>query len=219
MVESGEPPRVLLASGNPAKLAALRRAIGDAAIVDPLPEVSGGDEEEAEGDLAAIAAAKAERASLAAPGEFVIATDGGLLVPALGARWNPRRTRRFAGPAATDRERAEALLALAAGLRGEERRIGWREALAVAHDGRIVARWTAEDTPGLLATDVDPAWVDGGGFWVPAVWVCPEFGGRRLAELSAPERAARDDHWARLGRELRRFLAASAAGDRSNGLG
>jgi len=47
----------------------------------------------------------------------------------------------------------------------------------------------------------------GGGFWVPALWCCPEQGGRRLAELSDDERRARGDHWSRLGVQLRRFLA------------
>ena len=219
MPRRNDPPRLLLASGNPAKLAALRRALGAAAVVDPLPEAGGGHDEGTGVDFAAIAAAKARRASHDPPGALVVATDGGLLVPALGVRWDPLRTRRFAGPAATNRERAAALLSLAAGLRGEERRIGWREALAVARDGRTMATWAAEDRPGQLATEVDPAMVEDGGFWVPAVWMCPEFGGRCLAELTAEERAARDDHWARLGRELRRFLASSPSDDGPQGSG
>lgn len=199
------PPRLFLASGNAAKLAELRRAVGTAAAVVPLAAAAGDDEEGTGVDE--IAAAKACRASRAAPGVLVVATDGGLLIPALGPCWDPLRTRRFVGAGATDRQRANALLDLAADLTGDERRIGWREALAVARGGRIVARWLAESAPGELARDVDPAMLDGGGFWVPAVWICPEFGGRRLASLSAAERATRDDHWARLGRELRRFLA------------
>ena len=163
---------------------------------------------ETEDSLQKLAANKAQQITTALPGALVIATDGGLLVPALGAAWDPLRTRRFAGLEATNRERADALLTLAAGLDGEERQIGWREAMAVARDGKILSVWTAESAPGLLARDYDPALLDAAGFWVPALWLCPEYDHRRLAALADAERTARDDHWAGLGRELRRFLAA-----------
>lgn len=196
---------MFLASGNPAKLAALRRAVGNVAVVVPLPDpLQPGHENQT--DFDEIAAAKARRASRAVGGALVAATDGGLLVPALGSAWNAVRTRRFAGPGADNRRRAETLLRLAADLRGDDRRIGWREALAVARDGRIVAAWTAEGAAGVLADDVAAASLEADGFWVPPIWVCPEFGGRRLADLSDAERDARDDHWSRLGRHLRRFL-------------
>lgn len=203
----GHPRRLLLASGNAAKLTALRRAVGGAAVIvscvepnDPAPE---------EGtSVEANAAAKARRASRELPGELVVATDGGLLVPALGGSWIPAHTRRFAGAAASNRGRAEALLARAAGLDGADRWIGWREALAVARNGRIVAEWAAEGTDGLLAREVDPTGIEEAGFWVPAIWLCPEFGGRRLAALTAADLAVRDDHWPRLGRDLRGFLAS-----------
>jgi hypothetical protein len=130
-----------------------------------------------------------------------------LLIPALGDRWDPVRTRRFAGEARTDVERAGALLALAADLADDDRRIVWEEALAVARDGMLLAHWVATSPPGLLAREVDPALVvKGNGFWIPAVWLCPDAGGRRLAELSAAERAVRPDHWSRLGANLRTFL-------------
>ena len=209
MVRSEQLPSLLLASGNPAKLAALRRAVGDAALVDALPDTADDPVAEGGGSVETVAAAKAVRASRRVPGALVVATDGGLLVPGLGADWDPLRTRRFVGPDATDRARAEALLALAADLRGEERRIGWREALAVARNGRLLAGWAAEDTPGLLATELDPALL-GSGFWIPALWRCPEFDGRPLATLTDDERAVRHDHWTRLGGELIRFLAAAA---------
>jgi inosine/xanthosine triphosphate pyrophosphatase family protein len=201
-------PDLVVASRNPAKVATVARLAAGLARVRPLPDdlAAAGDEDAA--SVEANAAAKARRASAAQPGSVVVATDGGLLVPALGSAWDPLRTRRFAGAHATDRERADALLALAAGLAGDERRIGWREALAVARDGLPIATWTAEDAPGLLANDYDPRLLSaGGGFWVSALWRCPECDGRRLADLSPAERAARTDHWARLGVELRRLLA------------
>lgn len=206
--EPTRPPpwRVIVATRNPAKVAAIGRIVRPVAVAVPLPDgVEAPDE--AGDDLGRIAAGKARVASGALPGELVVASDGGLQIPALGDAWDPRRTRRFPGPGATDRERVDRLLALTSHLAGDERRIGWREALAVGRDGELLAAWEAEDAPGLLACDYDPAFVAAGGFWLPALWICPEFGGRRLAALSDAERAARDDHWARLGRTLRRFLA------------
>lgn len=206
---SGAVPDLIVASRNRDKVATIDRLVDGLARVRPVPENladAAGDEDGP--TLAENAATKARRVSAALPGAIVVASDGGLLVPALGPAWDPLRTRRFAGGRATDRQRAKALLVLAAGLSGEDRRIGWREALAVARDGLAIGIWTAEGTPGLLAADDDPrpGSLDG-GFWVATLWVCPEADGRRLIDLSAAERADRVDHWARLGVELRRFLA------------
>jgi hypothetical protein len=60
----------------------------------------------------------------------------------------------------------------------------------------------------MLARDVDPDLVASGrGFWVPALWICPEAGGRRLAALSAEEQTSRDDHWRRLAAAIRETVA------------
>lgn len=78
----------------------------------------------------------------------------------------------------------------------------------IARDGEVVATFAAESPPGALARQLDPTpMVAGGGFCAPTVWCCPEFGGRRLAELTDAERASRDDHWTRLGRVIRAYLA------------
>ena len=208
--------RIVLASRNRAKLAELTRHLWRVASVELPSEDISPEGEALEGgpSLVAIARAKAVRWSRALPQELVVATDGGLLIPALGAAWDPLRTRRFAGERTTDRERADALLTLTAGLEGEERRIGWREALAVARNGTVLWSCEADGQPGLLAHDYEPALLDaGGGFWVPALWICPEHGGRRLAELSDAEQSVREDHWALIGERLRRFLAALVPDD------
>jgi inosine/xanthosine triphosphate pyrophosphatase family protein len=201
--------RLVAATRNPAKAAELARLVAGLAEVVPLPPHAGPDVPE-EGDrLEAVAAAKAIGWSRRLDrGELVVASDGGLLIPALGPRWDPARTRRFAGPAASDAERADALLSLTTGLSGDERRIAWREALAVARGGDLLACWAAESEPGLLARDYDPrAVAEGAGFWVPALWICPGRGGRRLADLPAAERDAEGSHWSVLGARLRAFLA------------
>src|SRR5215213_3355139 len=105
--------RLIAATRNPAKVQELARLVAGLADVAPLPNAGDGDPEDGD-SFATNAGAKAVFWSRRLDGgEIVVATDGGLLIPALGDRWDPVRTRRFAGGARTDPERAEALLALA----------------------------------------------------------------------------------------------------------
>ncbi len=208
-------PTIIAGTRNPEKVEALMAVLeGMARLVPPPLDIS--HEIEEEGDEAgetveAIAAGKASawsrRLGAAGREDLVVGSDGGLLLPALGNDWNPVRTRRFAGVGKDARARADALIALTDHLEGDQRRIGWREAVAFAQHGKVVATFVAESVPGLLARDYDPAVVVANGFWVPALWICPEFGGRRLAELMPEERAKRDDHWSRLRRQVRQAFS------------
>jgi len=213
--------RIIAATHNPSKIERLARLVAGLADVAPPPhdiphEAADGAEYGTSFEAIARAKAAAWSRSLASDA-LVVATDGGLLVPALGAAWDPVRTRRFAGEAATNRERADALLRLAAGLDGDDRRIVWREGLAVARAGRVLAAWDASGPPGLLALAYDPADLDGAvGFWIPTVWLCPELDNRRLVDLTPAEAATRDDHWSRLGRALRRFLTSHSSAPRTS---
>jgi hypothetical protein len=210
--------RLIAATRNRAKLREVARLVAGLADVAPLPVDLEGDPEEGS-SCAANAIAKAVYWSRRIDrGEMIVATDGGLVIPALGDRWDPVRTRRFAGAARSDLDRANALLALAADLPDDRRAILWEESLALARDGVLLACWQAASEPGFLARDVDPAAVAAGnGFWIPALWICPEADGRRLAELSPAELAARSDHWSRLGIDLRAYLRD--AGETSPALG
>ena len=97
---------ILLASTNPAKQAKLRwlldglglRSItpGDLGLTPAIPEDGH--------DHRAIAEAKAAAWSRAA-GMAALSSDGGLVIPALGDKWNALRTGRFAGESAGDRQR------------------------------------------------------------------------------------------------------------------
>ena len=98
----------------------------------------------------AIARHKAELWSLAGS-MLAIASDGGLVLPALGGRWESRYTHRFAGPAADDAERLARLLELMRPFRGAEREASWREAVAIAHRGRILVSWELKGGTGLIA--------------------------------------------------------------------
>lgn len=213
---SAEPAtlQLIAATTNAAKVRELSRVVGGVATVVPPPsDLTPPPEREAiesgsiQAAFARIAAQKAASWSDALGGDWTIASDGGLLVPGLGAKWDPLRTRRFAGSQASDRERAERLLKMARGLGGAERRIGWIEAVAIARGGRVVAAFIVEDPPGVLAETLPADWsAEAHGFWIPQVWLCPEVGGKRLTELSDEERAGRRDHWDRLAALVQPFL-------------
>ncbi len=193
--------RILLATGNPAKQATLQWLLEDL----PLETVTPGElgltlvpDEEGETHQA-IACQKANAWSQAAS-MLVIASDGGLVIPALGANWESRFTHRFAGAAANDRDRLRSLLQLMQPYQGEEREASWIEAVAIADQGQILSSWELTGATGLIA-DVsskgpgeDPV-VE--GFWVFSVWRFPEFG-KYYNQLTEAERQSLDDHWTQL---------------------
>jgi inosine/xanthosine triphosphate pyrophosphatase family protein len=197
--------RLIAATHNPAKLAELTHLVDGIATVEPLPQdisLASGNEATIESapEIETVAKGKAVAWSLALEeGRLVVASDGGLLIPALGHAWQPARTRRFAGDSASDLDRADRLLQLAAHLRGDQREIGWRESVAIACHGELLGSWVAESDSGLLSETVNAEAIQrGNGFWIPAVWRCPELDYRLLGDLSSAERNNRNDHWRKL---------------------
>ena len=205
--------RILLATGNPAKQATLQWLLEDL----PLETVTPGElgltsvpDEEGETHQA-IARQKAGAWSRAAS-MLVIASDGGLIIPALGANWESRFTHRFAGADAGDRDRLRSLLELMRPYRGAEREASWIEAVAIADQGRVLTSWELTGATGLIA-DVsskgpgenlakDPA-VE--GFWVFSVWRFPKFG-KYYNQLTEAERQSLDDHWTQLRVRVQRYF-------------
>ncbi len=201
--------RILLATGNPAKQATLQWLLEDL----PLETVTPGElgltlvpDEEGETHQA-IACQKASAWSRAAS-MLVIASDGGLVIPALGANWESRFTHRFAGAAANDRDRLRSLLELMQPYQGAEREASWIEAVAIADQGQILTSWELTGATGLIA-DVsskgpgeDPA-VE--GFWVFSVWRFPKFG-KYYNQLTEAEKQSLDDHWTQLRVQVRSYF-------------
>ena len=139
-----------------------------------------------------------------ATGMRAISSDGGLVIPALGQRWESLHTHRFAGDEADDRERAEALLRLMRPYRGDHRRASWVEALAIAEGGRTMASWCVEGATGLLLDDLHSRPIDP-GFWVFSVWYFPALG-KTYNELDDEELERLGDHWSQLRSLVRRFF-------------
>ena len=198
---------ILLATGNRDKQAEFRRLLDGLPFTPVTPAEAGlrGVSDEEGETHEAIARDKAAQWSKAAS-MLAIASDGGLVIPALGSRWESRYTRRFAGPAADNDERLRRLLELMRPHRGEDRRASWVEALAIAHSGRILVSWELSGGIGYL-NEQPP---DGSlpEFWVFSVWRFPQFGAT-YSQLTDAQRGTIDDHWGRLRRLVRRFLTST----------
>ena len=200
------PTPILLATGNPDKQAEFHRLLDGLPFAPVTPAergISGVPDEE--GDThEAIARDKAAQWSSAAS-MLAIASDGGLVVPALGPRWESRYTHRFAGPAAGNDERLARLLELMRPYHGEDRRASWIEALSIADRGRALVSWELSGGTGYL--DEHPPAGPLPEFWVFSVWRFPQFG-KTYTHLTAAERDSVGGHWDRLGRLLRRYLTS-----------
>ena len=145
------PPDILLATGNADKQRMLAWLLEGLAVRAVTPADLGvfADPDESGDTHEAIARAKAEEWSKVA-GMPAIASDGGLLAPALGAKWESRYTHRFAGPAADDDERQRRLLELLRPFAGADRNAAFVEGLAIAEGGRALASWEVQGATGRI---------------------------------------------------------------------
>ena len=206
----GNPPHksslpILLATTNPAKQQSFRWLLEGLSLsattpaqlsLDTVPEEEGETHE-------AIARSKARQWSLAGR-TLAIASDGGMVLPSLGSRWESRYTHRFAGTAADDEERVRHLLELMRPYRGDDREATWKEAVAIAHQGRVLVSWELQGGTGLIAESPDdPSLIP--GFWAFSVWYFPRFG-KTYTQLSRQEREMLNDHWTRLRQLVQRFF-------------
>ena len=201
-------PEILLATGNPDKQRMLAWLLEDAPVRPIAPTDLGvsADPDESGDTHEAIARAKAEEWSRVA-GMPAIASDGGLVVPVLGANWESRHTHRFAGPAADDAERQRRLLAMMEPFSGDRRSAAFVEALAIADGGETVASWEVSGATGRIVDSLAQRGgdTDGNGFWVFPLWYFPEFG-RTYDRLTEAERAGLGDHWDTLRYRVREFI-------------
>ena len=197
---------VLLATTNPAKAARLRvLAAGtgltliDASSIASPPEV----EEEAASHLG-NAIRKAVAWSRERPA-VSLASDGGLVIPALGDDWSSLVTRRGTGGDVSDEEHAVRLLRRMRDLHGDQRAAHWTEGIALARDGALLGAWEASGQHGRIAEDYVPPPGGAGGFWIPGLWVS-NASGKRHWELSEADLASADDPWLTLTPLVRNLL-------------
>jgi inosine/xanthosine triphosphate pyrophosphatase family protein len=194
----------LLATGNRDKQRAFRSLLEGLPLIPVTPAESGISASPSEdGDThEEIAREKATQWSDAGS-MLAIASDGGLVIPALGSAWESRHTRRFAGPAVDDAQRVDRLLELMEPFSESDRSASWAEAVAIAYKGRMLASWELLGSAGEIATAREPGLVP--EFWAFTIWSFPDHG-KTYNQLTLEERESLNDHWARLGHLVRRFF-------------
>ena len=199
------PPRIMLASTNPAKIDRLRDCLSGWPFhfntVDKLPPH---DPPEESGDThREIAESKAlEWARIG--GCLAIASDGGIDIPALGPNWDSLLTRRAAGEYATDQDRITHLLALMERLQSdEERSATWQEAVAIAHPDHIVQTWEVSGPTGVVGREPSQERIE--GFWLASLWF---FGtlGKTYTQLTQAELTQIGDPWLNLKSKIQTWL-------------
>ena len=105
---------------------------------------------------------------------YVLASDGGVDIPGLGKKWDILRNQRIVGEDKTDIEKAERLLKLMKGLKGEKRKAIYQLALALAKSGNLV--WSTEriSDRGYI-TERLPDRVIPEYRWMGHLWYYPQF--------------------------------------------
>ncbi|MBC8281542.1 MAG: hypothetical protein H8E48_12210 [Chloroflexi bacterium] len=195
---------ILLATGNSDKQQAFRTLLNGLSLNPTTPSELGVSASTKEDGATheAIAIEKAVAWSEAG-NTLAIASDGGLVVPSLGARWQSRHTRRFAGPDVNDSQRVDALLELMEPFNGADRNASWAEAIAIAYKGRLLVSWELLGATGEIARSKPTGPIP--EFWAFTVWNFPQLG-KTYNQLTPEELLSLNDHWSRLGQLVRRFF-------------
>jgi XTP/dITP diphosphohydrolase len=193
------PVRIVLASSNPGKLREYRElAAGTGIEIDLLPNFEELPAfEESAPTFAENSAGKALHFSRFTA-EMVLADDSGLVVPALGGAPGVHSAR-YAGPNATDADRASKLLRELEGKTGEERGARFVCVVAVARQGRALAV-VSVCAEGIIASEPRGA----NGFGYDPIFCFPD-GRRTYAEASAEEKNL-TSHRGKAFRKLIEFL-------------
>ncbi|MCH8298842.1 MAG: hypothetical protein IH873_12305 [Chloroflexi bacterium] len=202
--ETREATPILLATGNVDKQSAFRALLDGLPFRQVTPSELGINASPREDGNTHEAIARKKAMEWSKAGSMLaIASDGGLIIPALGPAWQSRHTRRFAGPEVDDSQRVDRLLELMEPHTGADRTASWAEALAVAYKGRVLVSWELLGAAGEIAQARQPGPVP--EFWAFTVWDFPEHG-KTYNELTTDELESLNDHWSRLGRLVRRFF-------------
>lgn len=187
--------KLILATGNPHKIEKLTW-IAKPYFDEIEPQAASIDIEENGTTFEENAAIKAVAVSKLYK-SYAIATDGGVIIPAL-QDWNALLTKRFIGQKdATDFDRMDALLELMRDKKGDERAIVWNEAIALAHNGTLLFSTEVEGDRGEIQTTYDSRQ------YKPGIWQCtvtcyPQFGGKNFFDLNQEEREYSEISWHRL---------------------
>ena len=205
MTKAAKKADILLGTGNPAKQAMLAELVEGLPLNPVSPQDIGLDSnpDETAPSHEEVARDKAAQWSLDS-GLLTIASDGGLVIPSLGSKWESLFTHRFAGTSATDNDRADELLKLMSPYENDSRSASWVEALAIADKGHVLKSWSLEGATGLIADHTRGNLTDR-GFWVFSMWYFPKYQ-RTYDDLTESERLELNDHWLQLKTLVREYF-------------
>jgi len=197
-------PIITLATGNPHKVKKLQWIL-DGYFAYNQKQKDKLDVEESGSSFVEIA----EQKALAFANHYhtyAVATDGGVLIPALGTNWNSLLTRRFLHKDdVTDIDRIEGILELMNGKEGMDRKIVWKEALAIAKSNEIIFSIEVDGDWGLLQKTYNPDQYQE-GIWLCTLWSYPQFDNKNFFELTEEEKKYGEISWWRLREHARKFL-------------
>ncbi len=106
---------------------------------------------------------------------FVLASDGGVDIPALGEDWDFLKNQRIIGEKRNDVQKAEKLLKMMKGLKGEERKVVFHHALALAKTGKVLWSDQKITETGYIADELPDKNIPKSK-WLSHIWYYPEFG-------------------------------------------
>lgn len=140
-------------------------------------------------------------------GKYAIATDAGALIPSLGDKWNSLLTRRFLGKEDVDDwDRIDGLLELMKDKKGDDRKVIWREAIAVSDPvGTIIFSTEVEGDTGLIQASYKKEQYRE-GIWLCTLTSYPQFGGKNFFELNEEETKEGEISWWKLKEKFADFF-------------
>ncbi len=135
---------------------------------------------------------------------YVIATDGGVDIPAL-ENWNSLFTRRFAGENVDDFFRLDTILQMMESKQGGDRRMIWREAVAVAYKDKIIHSETVDGIEGVMQNKYDKNKYKK-GIWLCSLFFFPQFN-KNFFDLDSHEVEQVEISWVRIGDVCKRIFS------------
>ena len=105
---------------------------------------------------------------------YVITSDGGVDIPGLGKKWDILKNQRTVGEDKTDLEKADKLLRLMKGLKGEKRKVTYYLSLALARNSKLI--WSTEQIydRGYIAEELPDRQIPQ-YLWMGHLWYYPQY--------------------------------------------
>lgn len=104
---------------------------------------------------------------------YVLTSDGGVDIPALGDKWDILRNQRIVGHDNTDIQKVNTLLELMKGIKKDERKVEYYLSLALALKGKLISSFEDITDRGYIVEELPYGNIPS-GMWMGYVWYYPE---------------------------------------------